>query len=105
MRAGTLVCLFYLVSWLTGTLEEVLASPITSPEQMGDSNWWTWVMDMTAFILFAYWGIWARFAIRYNRRLNLLPQVIYGLAWGTALGLVMLSIWRITEMVADDWQP
>jgi hypothetical protein len=105
LRASILFCLFYLVAWITGTLEAVLASPIASPEQAADSRWWTWVVGLTAFILFAYWGIWARYTIRFDRRLELLPQVIYGLIWGTAFGGMLLSIWRISELVAYQWQP
>lgn len=105
LRAGILFCLFYLAAWITGTLEAVLASPIASIEQTANSRWLTWVVVLTAFILFAYWGIWARFTIRFDRRLDLLPQVIYGLVWGTAFGGMLLSIWRISDMVASDWQP
>ncbi len=104
LRAGMLFCFFYLVSWATGTLEVILESPIASSAQLADQRWWFWVIGLTAFILFAYWGIWARYTIRFERRIDLFPQILYGLIWGTALGQMLLSIWRMATMIGHDWQ-
>jgi hypothetical protein len=105
LRAGIFFCFFYLVSWATGTMEAVLASPIASSEQVADSHWWAWAIGLTAFILFAYWGIWARYTIRFDRKIDLLPQILFGLLWGTALGQMLLSIWRLAAMIGPSWKP
>jgi len=105
LRAGILFCCFYLVSWVSGTMEVILTSPIATSAQLADSIWWSWVIGLTAFILFAYWGIWARFTMRFDRKIDLFPQITYGLVWGTAFGQMLLSIWRITEVIGDTWKP
>lgn len=103
LRAGILFCAFYLISWGTGTLEEILTSPIASDAQRSDPGWRLWLVGLTAFILFAYWGIWARYTIRFERKLDVLPQALFGLIWGTALGQVLVSIWRISTIIGQSW--
>jgi len=104
LRAGMFFCFFYLVSWATGTMEAIVTSLIVADEQWVDRRWWIWTIGLTAFILFAYWGIWARYTIRFERKLDLFPQITFGLLWGTAFGQMLLSIWHIAEMLAPSWQ-
>ena len=104
VRAGILFCLFYLASWATGALELILETPIASEIQLADNCWWLWVIGLTTFIIIAYWGIWARYTIRFDRKIDLLPQTLFGLLWGTALGQMLLSIWRIATMIGRSWQ-
>jgi hypothetical protein len=104
LRAGILFCSFYIVSWATGTMEVIIASPIASREQLLDARWWLWLVGLTAFIIFAYWGIWARYTIRFDRKIDLFPQTLFGLIWGTALGQMLVSIWRISAMIGRSWE-
>ena len=104
LRAGILFCAFYLISWATGTMQVIVTSPVVTAEQSRDVSWWLWVAGLAAFILFAYWGIWARYTIRFDRKIDLVPQAVYGLIWGTALGQMLLSIWRISTMIAPSWK-
>jgi hypothetical protein len=104
LRAGMFFCLFYLVSWATGTLDLILKSPIATGEQLADKRWWLWVIGLAVFILFAYWGIWARYTIRFDRRIDLFPQILFGLVWGTALGQMLGSLWRIAVMLGVSWK-
>ena len=103
LRAGVLFCLFFLISWAAGTLEMVLSSPIATPDQLSDQKWWMWVIGLIVLILIAYWGIWARYTIRFDRKLDLIPQVIFGLLWGLSFGQVFLSFWRIVVRLVPDW--
>ena len=84
-------------------MEDVLNSPIVAGDQLIDNHWWYWVVGLTIFILIAYWGIWARFTIRFDRKMDLIPQIIFGLLWGTSLGLMFLSIWRVVLMIGPSW--
>jgi hypothetical protein len=104
LRAGILFCAFYLISWVTGTMQVIVTSPIVTNEQSRDFSWWLWLVGLTAFILFAYWGIWARYTIRFDRKIDLFPQALFGLIWGTALGQMLLSIWRVSAMIAPAWK-
>jgi hypothetical protein len=104
LRAGILFCAFYLFSWVTGTMQVIVASPIVTNEQFRNTSWWLWLVGLTAFILFAYWGIWARYTIRFDRKIDLFPQTLFGLIWGTALGQMLLSIWRVSTMIGYSWK-
>ena len=97
LRAGMFFCFFYLVSWATGTMEAILSTPIFTDQQLDDPVWLSSVFALFAFILFAYWGIWARYTIRFERKLDLVPQIIFGLVWGTAFGqmFIILASWFI----------
>jgi hypothetical protein len=103
LRAGFSFCLFYLVSWATGTMQAIVSSPIATAEQLASGGWWLWVIGLIAFILFAYWGIWARYTIRFERKLDLFPQIIFGLLWGSAFGQMLLSLWHIAAMIGRGW--
>ena len=103
LRAGILFCLFFLISWATGTMRIIVESPIATSSQWSDPRWRLWVIGLTIFILFAYWGIWARYTIRFDRKLDLLPQTVFGLLWGLSFGQMLLSIWRIVVMIVPGW--
>ena len=103
LRAGILFCLLYLISWATGVKEAILTNPIATEEQLADPIWWAWVVGLFAFILFAYWGIWARYTIRFDRKLDLIPQIVYGLLWGSAFGQLFLSLWHISKIIGPNW--
>ena len=103
LRAGMLFCFFFLISWATGTMLMVLSWPVATPEQLTDPTWKMWVIGLTLLILVAYWGIWARYTIRFDRKLDLLPQTVFGLLWGLSFGQMLLSIWRIVVMLAPNW--
>ena len=104
VRAGIFFCSFYLLSWAAGTMERALRSPIATKEQLTNTHWWFWVTGLTVFILAAYWGIWARYTIRFDRKIDLVPQIVFGLFWGTSFGQMFISIWRIAAMIGPSWR-
>jgi len=104
LRAGMLFCAFFIISWATGTLNVVLSTPIASNEQLSSTSWWLWVAGLIAFIIFAYYGIWARYTIRFDRKVDIISQTVFGLIWGISLGQILLTIWRISTMIGSSWK-
>jgi len=51
----------------------------------------------------AYWGIWTRYTLRFDRRRDLIPQTAFGLLWGIASGLLFLFFYRIAQAVGSTW--
>jgi hypothetical protein len=103
LRAGIFFCFFYLLSWATGTMEAIASEPVFTAEQASNPVWQVWVAGLTLFILFAYWGIWARYTIRFERKREFVPQLVFGLLWGTGFGQMFLSVWHIAETIGPDW--
>ena len=95
LRAGIYFCFCYLVAWYSGALPAALASPIYTAEQAADPLWWVWVVGLSVFITVAYWLIWARLTRQFGRRLNVLPQLLFGIAWGLAAGFLFLAFWHL----------
>jgi hypothetical protein len=102
LRAGIYFCFCYLVAWYSGALPTALASPIATPEQTSNPIWRTWVFGLTVLITVGYWIIWARFTIRFDRKLELIPQIIFGLAWGIAAGFLFLSFWHLVKSAGPE---
>ncbi|MAF84499.1 MAG: hypothetical protein CL797_10405 [Chromatiales bacterium] len=102
-RACIFFCLCFLVSWLTGTQAMILAAPIATQPQMQDLNWIAWTIGLTALIFIVYWGIWARYTIRFNRKLHLATQIPFGLLWGASMGQLFLVIWNGINSIGSTW--
>ncbi|ARN74592.1 hypothetical protein [Oceanicoccus sagamiensis] len=103
-RAINYFCLAYLMGWYFGVWDMVLNNPVATAEHMELDQWWYWVVGVFAWILFSYWGVWARFTIRFDRKLDLLPQIVFGILWGTASGQVFLAWWNIATAVGGgEW--
>lgn len=95
LRAGIYFCFCYLFAWFSGALPAALASPVATEAQLADPVWRTWVLGLFVLVTIGYWVIWARFTIRFGRKLELLSQVFFGLCWGLASGFLFLSFWHL----------
>ena len=103
LRAGIFFCFCYILSWASGALEQILQQPIVTAAQWADPWWRLWAGGMLLFILVAYWVVWPRFTLRFERRLDLLPQVFFGLVWGSAFGQLFLSFWHLAASFGSGW--
>lgn len=103
LRAGIYFCCCFLLCWLTGTQDMLLGSPVVWPGQPRDPRWVAATVCITALIFGAYWGIWARYTLRFDRRLHLATQIPFGLVWGASAGQVILSVWHVCRTVAPAW--
>ena len=95
--------MFWLVASLTGALEAALNSPVVYPQQWGNPWWWLSTVVVFTFIIAAYWGYWARNTLRFGRKLDLLPQGVFGLCWGVTTGLYFLSFWHLALIIGPEW--
>jgi hypothetical protein len=103
LRAAIYFCYCLLVAHYTGALQATFASPLIYPGQLDDSWWLLSTAVVTAFIFIAYWVYWYRTTMRFGRKLNLLPQLVFGLCWGFTTGLYFLSFWHLALLVGPGW--
>jgi hypothetical protein len=96
-------CSCYLVAILTGVVETLFSFPISTPEQTSNPSWWAWVIGCVILVTIAYWVIWARYTLRFDRRVDIIPQTIFGLMWGAASGSLFLAIYLVATVIGRTW--
>jgi len=104
LRACIYFCACFLVSWLTGTQAMILGSPVVTEAQLQNPAWIAWTGGCTALVVVAYWGIWGRYTLRFDRKLHLITQIPFGLVWGASMGQLILTIWHLANIVGANWQ-
>jgi hypothetical protein len=102
-RAGIYFCCCFLVCWLSGAQAMLLASPLATADQLDDPRWVSVTVGLVLLVSFAYWGVWGRYTLRFDRRLHLATQLPFGLVWGASAGQVILTVWHLFSTVGGDW--
>ena len=97
MRAGLYFCMVLTVSWLAGVLRVLLHSPLVSAGQMADPLWRILTLLCIALVVWGYVVWWPRGTLTYDRKLYPVPQILFGLAWGTCSSQVPLILWAVVE--------
>jgi hypothetical protein len=103
LRAGMYFCFCFLVAACSGALSAALQNPIIAPGQLSDPIWLLSTLFLYGFIIVAYWGYWARNTLKFDRKLDLFPQLLFGLLWGVSSGLFFLAFWHLALLIGHDW--
>jgi hypothetical protein len=103
LRAGIYFCACYLTAMAAGVFDALLSNPIATTEQIADTTWWLWIGGLILLVTAAYWVIWARYTLRFDRRLDLAPQTVFGVLWGAASGLLFLSFYHVAQVIGKTW--
>ena len=91
------------VAACSGALQAALASPVVYPGQSSDPWWLLSTAVVAVFIFVAYWGYWYRNTLRFGRKLDVVPQLVFGLCWGITTGLYFLSFWHLAVTIGPHW--
>lgn len=103
LRAGIYFSFCLAVAACSGALQAALASPVVYPGQSSDPWWLLSTAVVTVFIFVAYWGYWYRNTLRFGRKLDVVPQLVFGLCWGITTGLYFLSFWHLAVTIGPHW--
>ena len=103
IRAGIYFCACYLISVASGVFDALVSNPVVTPEQLADTGWRLWTGGLFLLVIVAYWVIWARYTLRFERRLDVIPQTIFGLLWGLASGMLFLSFYHLAQRIGTEW--
>lgn len=90
--AGLYLLFLAIVSTLAGTLQGLIRQPLATAAQLADPRWWVLLLACVLLTLEVYGHYWPRHTLRFGRSLRPLAQAGFGLAWGLALGLWMLTL-------------
>ncbi|MEJ2140116.1 MAG: hypothetical protein P8Y61_11820 [Gammaproteobacteria bacterium] len=103
LRACIFFCACFIAAWLSGTQQRMLDGPVVTPEQLQDPRWLLWTGGFAFLIIAGYWGVWARYTIRFERRRHLPSQIPFGVLWGLSVGQFILVVWHGVTLVGAGW--
>jgi hypothetical protein len=75
----------------SGTLEQLLDQPIFTEEQLANPLWMAYCVFCFAYVFVAYWVMWARMTVTFDRKYYLGSEIVFGLIWGFSTGGLLLS--------------
>ena len=84
-----------IVAAATGTTETILAQPLYTAEQLANPYWVAGAIGCTVYILVAYWGLWAKMTLTFDRKWYLGSALVFGIAWGLSTGQLLLSFYHV----------
>lgn len=104
LRAGIYFCCCYLLSYLSGAMELMVANPVATAEQLASRGWQLVTLGVYAFIALAYAGVWSYFTPVFERRRNPAISAVFGFLWGSSSGQLFLSVWLLAGRLGlPDW--
>ena len=97
LRAGIYFVVCNIISASTGTLAEILRQPIIESGQLSDPGWVVVCGICFIYIFIAYWILWARLTITFDRKFYLGSEIVFGIIWGLSTGQVLLSFYHLWQ--------
>jgi hypothetical protein len=83
----------------SGTLEQIITQPLFTVEQIINPFWIAYCAFCFVYIFFAYWVLWARMTLTFDRKYYLGSEILFGVIWGYSTGGFLLSfyyLWSLT---------
>lgn len=87
-----------IISVITGTFQVILTQPIASAEQLVDPFWIFLCVICFSYIFIAYWILWARMTLTFERKYFIGSEIFFGLLWGLSAGQLLLSFFHLWNM-------
>jgi hypothetical protein len=87
---------------ISGTLEQILTRPFFTLEQISNPYWITYCAFCFIYGFLAYWILWSRMTLTFDRKYYLVPEIVFGCIWGFSTGGILLSfyhLWSLTGLV------
>ena len=85
-------------SVITGTFETMIRQPIFTSSQLNDPTWIFLCVFCFVYIFFAYWILWARMTLTFERKYYIGWEILFGLLWGISMGQMLLSFYHLWNM-------
>jgi len=88
-----------IISVVTGTFQIIITQSIASAEQLVDPFWIFLCTICFIYVFIAYWILWARMTLTFERKYFIGSEIVFGLLWGLSAGQLLLSfyhLWNIT---------
>ena len=88
----------------SGTLEQIFSQQLFTEDQITNPYWIIYCISCFIYVFFAYWVLWARMTLTFDRKYYLGSEIVFGIIWGYSTGGLLLSfyhLWSLTS--APGW--
>ena len=88
----------------SGTLEQIFSQSLFTEDQITNPYWIIYCISCFIYVFFAYWVLWARMTLTFDRKYYLGSEIVFGIIWGYSTGGLLLSfyhLWSLTS--APGW--
>ena len=103
-RALIYFSLCNIVIVVSGTMEQLINQPIFTAEQIADIPWVVYCIFCFVYVFFAYWILWSRITLTFDRKYYLGAEVLFGIIWGFCTGGLLLSFYHLWSLTgAPGW--
>ncbi|UCC18403.1 MAG: hypothetical protein JSV62_09830 [Promethearchaeota archaeon] len=99
IRALIYFSLCNIIIAISGTLEKIIFQPLFTLEQISNPFWITYCIFCFVYIFIAYWVLWSRMTLTFNRRYYIGSEIIFGVMWGFSTGGLLLSFYHLWSLV------
>ena len=99
LRAGIYFCICNIIFALSGALEILLSQPIITIIQITNPYWIIYACICIIYVSVAYWVLWSRMTLTFDRKFNLGPQIVFGVIWGYSTGGLLLSFYHLWSLL------
>lgn len=88
----------------SGTMEQLMIQPLFTIEQITNISWVVYCIFCFIYVFFAYWILWSRMTLTFDRKYYLGTEVLFGIMWGFCTGGLLLSFYHLWSLTgAPGW--
>ena len=88
----------------SGTLEHIFSQPLFTEIQVTNPYWIAYCIFCFVYVFFAYWVLWARMTLTFDRKYYLGSEIVFGIIWGFSTGGLLLSFYHLWSLIsAPGW--
>lgn len=79
----------------SGTLQHLITQPIFTRDQITNPYWISYYVFCVIYIFIAYWILWSRMTLTFDRKYYLGTEIVFGVVWGFSTGGLLLSFYHL----------
>ncbi len=99
IRASIYFSFCNIIIAVSGTLEQIVIQPIFTVEHITNPFWIIYCSICFTYIFLAYWILWSRMTLTFDRRYYLGSEIIFGVLWGFSTGGILLSFYHLWSLI------
>lgn len=85
---------------VSGTLEQIFSLPLFTKDQITNPYWIAYCSFCFTYVFFAYWVLWSRMTLTFDRKYYLGSEILFGIIWGYSTGGLLLSFYHLWSMAS-----